>query len=723
MLSSITFLIVLTFFCQSILWAHHIEAYFLRAMSLAERDWPRPNDVTPDKRVVMGISGGEAPGVNNYFAQMPKKLAPFGYSVEMQNNGLKTMAGSQGQAAENRAWISPWVADEIDGMPGVKAGTSRVKLTDLTRLQLIRNLSSHAKTWIFIGGNDHLGESQKIGKLIAELLQKMETSGLDEITREGITIKKEDIEDVVVAALPKTIDRDTYNVYPIGSDSAGRASHNFVLRAAALPGSNSCTVFQMMGQDMGALTLSAGDMNPDDLSGYSEAERKKMKLIAPTTMLALPEWSVEMEGESVKTVVVSLSDIILLVKKSMKKYGAANLVMSEGFNVVYTIDTKDPVFDMVIKNNSLLKARFDRLKKDEHGHPKISDLGIADFVAEALSMEQELGLTRGVNLFFEDPGYSSRAGEVSELDSAVAEAATDLLAFVTTDPARRREVARLGGVCIGADVGVRTVEDVRKTMKVRPLSEVTGMVNLADSGIYSDGELRGKNIIGYPNSYLGQFPAIPTPERETEPFGYSLRTTINAINSQTESARDMGRGNVCVIAREDADDIVSLLGSPYRGMISRADAYVRERTWGGLATVSSMTKLSLTEIVDMLKRIYQEKGFFNLVIAENFPVREEDELLGELRKDEVGEALIEGAVSDGRGNLIFGRRTVDLLILALGAAEGMPGIRKNILGKSLNLLPGEKTPYDVGADYLIRAPIEAGSVKLQDLAPAFLSNI
>ena len=74
-----------------------------------------------------------------------------------------------------------------------------------------------------------------------------------------------------------------------------------------------------------------------------------------------------------------------------------------------------------------------------------------------------------------------------------------------------------------------------------------------------------------------------------------------------------------------------------------------------------------------------------------------------MKKDEVAKALIESVSPDSEGNLFFGRRLADLLFIALSSdgvlefirdggiksERSMSSVRKNILGMSLNLLPGE----------------------------------
>jgi len=99
-----------------------------------------------------------------------------------------------------RVWIDWEKSRKILHMPGAFEGTARVKLNDPKNPDYMQNLLSNLKgycgTLVVIGGNDHLGEAEKIAKRL-----------------------KEDGSGIAVVALPKTIDRDT-KVYPIGADTA-----------------------------------------------------------------------------------------------------------------------------------------------------------------------------------------------------------------------------------------------------------------------------------------------------------------------------------------------------------------------------------------------------------------------------------------------------------------------------------------------------------------------
>ncbi|MBN1526205.1 MAG: 6-phosphofructokinase, partial [Candidatus Omnitrophica bacterium] len=167
--------------------------------------WPDPKGLPAEKRVLMLISGGESAGVNNYFAYLARKLAAKGYSLELVRFGLDGLVKAPAEFDGARVWVDWNKAEKIKDMPGAAEGTARVKLDDKKHPEYmanaLSNLKTHCKTLVMIGGNDHLGEAGKISNKLKE---------------EGI--------EMVVIALPKTIDRDT-RVYPIGASSAGRSAN------------------------------------------------------------------------------------------------------------------------------------------------------------------------------------------------------------------------------------------------------------------------------------------------------------------------------------------------------------------------------------------------------------------------------------------------------------------------------------------------------------------
>lgn len=631
----------------------------------ANQDWPNPASLPPEKRVLMLISGGESAGVNNYFADLARRLAAKGYSLELVKFGLDGLVKAAAEFDGTRTWVDWKKADKIKDMPGATEGTARVKLDDKAHPEYmanaLANLRGYCKTLVMIGGNDHLGEAGKIaGKL-----------------------KDEGIE-MVVVALPKTIDRDT-KVYPIGASSAGRDANDFVLRAAPLPGSNKCVIAEIMGRDMGWLAVRAGDMRPRP--DTTEFEERKMAAIAPTVVIAVPEWSVDEHGEQV----VLLSDIAAAVKARMEKYGAATVLVSEGFRLSKT----DPLLEKILDRNPLLKVRFSQVKTDVQGNLILNELGISDFIAEMLEMELP-GIIGKQNLSRELFGYAVRARVPDELDKAIADDATAKAAALITDEAQRQAVITQGGVCICADL---RLDKVREAMtKVQPLTAVQGKVDLKNSGLYTIEELTAMNVLG-PALPTDNLVDIPKAEGLTQPAGKNIALAITAVNSMSESARDMNRVNLCVFPGPDGDALVDAVNPVNRKPISKADAYVIERT--NMATMYIDIPAPLTAIIRTAYHAYEKEKFVNIIISGNFWVWAQDPLLETLSKDAAAKAIIDAASMNERGRLVFGRRIVDLLAAALGNAEVvkaagvepkklMSGIRKNAMDESLNLLPGEE---------------------------------
>ncbi|MFH0764515.1 MAG: 6-phosphofructokinase [Candidatus Omnitrophota bacterium] len=646
-----------------------------------EKRFPRPIETPPEKRVVMLISGGESPGVNDYFSLMAKSLAKQGCSVEAVRFGLDGLVRASVEFDGNRVWIDWGKSENILHAPGAFEGTARVRLDDAGMQALLDNLKSYCKTLVVIGGNDHLGEAEKIAK----------------------RLKSED-SDMAVVALPKTIDRDT-KIYPIGADTAARNANKLVLRAAALPGSGKCVVVQMMGRDMGYFAVRAGDMKPKVRDGYTDAEINKMDIVRPTVATLVPNKP------------VPLSDVIDAVRVRMKKYGAATLVISEGFRLSRITRDSSGVFkcdsDKLLEGaleDKLLSAKLANLSTDEQGNPNLSGLVVADFLAEVLARDEELKLIREENLLLENPNYSFRASAPNSLDRAVADKAIDLASRVISDPDERAKAINAGGVCIAAKRTVSKAEDVE--VSVIPLSEATGKVGLDDSGLYTDEELSERNVIGYA-SPTDNLPDMPETESPAHPAGYNREHAIMWLNSQAESASEMQakrgdgwrRPNICVIARPDADDIISDL--KYRKAVSRADEYIMERIGKATVYIPALEPVSLLAIIRKSYEAYNNYHMLNLVLAGNIEIDKNDALLARLMenpstKDACG-AIVGGARHSGGDRLIFGRRLADLISMVLSSSESvaalaafgekagspMTDIRTNILGESLNLLPGE----------------------------------
>jgi len=646
-----------------------------------EKNWPNPANLPPEKRVVMLISGGECAGVNAYFALLAQKLARYGYSLELVRFGFNNLVLDADNFARNRVWVDPQLARKILNMPGAAVGTARVKLDNKDHPEYlpnaVNNIKGYCKTIVVVGGNDHLGEASKL----ARELQKEEAG-------------------VAVIALPKTIDRDT-KIYPIGAETAGRYARDFTLRAASLPKSNSCTVIEMMGRDMGWLAVTAANMKLNDFSGYTPEEIKKMQEIAPTLVVAIPEYSVNKDNRTI----VSLSDIVDAVRARMEKYGAATVVISEGFR----LSEKDPLLNEILQKNPVLRARFLQVGKDSQGNLLFNELGISDFISEAISMKVP-GLSRGENLTREIFGYSIRTRELpaGSTDAVVAEEATDKAAMLITDPDGRANVLARGGVCVSANIGLKNADDAKFTMQVRDLSEVIGKVDLIDSGLFSTDKLRRLNVLGVagPTDNLTDMPKAA--EGLIQPLGSNLGLVIDAVNAMSKAAKDMSRVNLCVMFGSDADKNIVYLSDPSRVPISISDEYSIEETRRGLIAISAVNgPISLTVLLRNAYETYGREKFLNIVLSGNVSIKKDDEILNLLKNDEALNKLIENAVKDADENPVFGERIIDLISMSLTSdmvlkklgitSKKMSGIRRNILNGSISLLPGEKNVIQLPA--------------------------
>ncbi|MDP2913127.1 MAG: 6-phosphofructokinase, partial [Candidatus Omnitrophota bacterium] len=487
--------------------------------------WPSPREVPPERRVIMLINGAESAGVNDYFALLARKLAQKGYSLELVKFGLDGLVKEKDEFDKKRAWVSESTSEEILHMPGAVEGTARVKLGDAAHPEYmtnaIRNLEGYCKTIVVVGGNDNMFEATKIAN----------------------EFKARGIDDMEVIALPKSIDYDAEKVYMIGADTAGTQANRLVIRSAPLPRRakgepNKCRVIEVMGRDMGYLTATAGNMAPRDLTGYTQAEVDKMNLIKDTMVVALPEWSFDARARAVH---VSLADIVHAVRKKIQKYGAATVVVSEGFKFEYWKDDigmvhMDPVLEKLLQN-PFFKSKFENIGRDEQGNPKLNELAIGDFITQAINMElgEELGLERDNNLQYELLGYSYRATEPNELDKVVADVATTEVSRIITTPEERQKVINKSGVSVAVPRGVKRKEDARAEVMDLPKSRDT--TDLKDGMLYSAKELAAANVLGVMDA------TAPLPEAPTtipaHPKGWDSTIAINALNSQAESALDM----------------------------------------------------------------------------------------------------------------------------------------------------------------------------------------
>ncbi|MDD5173207.1 MAG: 6-phosphofructokinase [Candidatus Omnitrophica bacterium] len=677
-------------------------------------EWPDPKDVTPDKRIVMLISGGEAPGVNEYFWRDAEMHAELGYSVEVMHFGLKGLLKGKLEVGNNgRTWVNWERARGINGMPGAFAGTSRVKMSKSEIFKMLWDAADYTKTLEFIGGNDHLGEAAKVGEIINQITgaddyadfkgEKEEfVKALKDILNKA-DISQSEIEsvfnelhkklkDMLVIALPKTIDGDT-KVYPMGASTAHdrneelirRAAHNPFTKEEIAAGKRACSVVQVMGRDNGYLAVVDGN---------------------PTYLLLLPEWSRGVKWDTVREA----------VKSRLDKYGVCTVVTSEGFGIEYNEKGKVsgwPIIDEILEryHNPVLQAKYDNLGRDDQGNPLVTELAFADFVATALGADKEMGLKKrghDKNLFLENPAYSFRDTEPNDIDKAVAEFAIPIAIDISTNPALRREWISRGGVCIAADAGAMTMEKIRDTMKARSLTEVTGKISLKDDVIFTEDELNEMNIIGHSDSAVNSLPDIKDIKVKERPAGVSFKTAEWATDSQAESLLDMARPdsrmiNICVISRKDESEGNALIGAlrdRKPAMFSPAE-YVRNRTKSVASYVTSAEDMTLYELAKRIAGSVDKKNMAHLIISDKFKVHKDDALIKRLMKNPICATLLSNAqVTEDGKSYIFGARLADLLDYAFKEALGkkIKKIRSNILGESLNMLPGEEAgPTALGA--------------------------
>jgi 6-phosphofructokinase len=596
-------------------------------------------------------------------------MSTRGYSVEVMKYGLRSLIAAAKKFAENeeeglkefhenKVWIDLETARRMLNMPGAPWGTARADIIDKRirssyRIMIINLLKEYCGTVILIGGNDHTRQAG----LLAVKTKKMEV-------------------DLAVLAFPKTIDYDTV-VYPVGAKSAGDLANEAVEHAVAHLKKGECLIMASMGRDNGALTVAtAGELSKKD----------------PRVIVAIPEYSSK-QG-------VTFEMLVQAVQARIDKYGSAVLILSEGFR----ISEDDPLLKMVIDAKPFLKYKYKTLKgkTDKHGNPALNELGIWDFVAKAL--EIMLGFKRDKNLFVNDLGYSYRGGVPNEFDKAVATKTAEVASEMLIN--HRDEVIRRGGVLIAADRKARTVRDIERTMMALDFKEgmSLGTTDLLTSGIYTDAELDKFPILGRrikPGEMLPEFtpPEVPTKAAADIDILYALRLVLG----QAESALDMDRPNIAVIAHNKADRFISFLVRAVgnfdgiRHELPAADRYILERTAAATLAYTSEDNFSLETIVAQAEKAFKETGMLNLVISGDYKLKKDDKLLNELCQknaglnDVVGKIISRG--DDGKGFVRFGTRIADIIYIALSERK-LPGIRKNIMTTVVNLLPGKSRGPD-----------------------------
>ena len=610
--------------------------------------WLNPKDVPPEKRVVIMISGGESPGVNDYFALLAKKLAPYGYSVEAVRYGLDGVVTESREEflKDKLVWIDEKQAWDIERMPGAFVGTARRSLDNPEEPNnmgyAVNNIKGYCKTVIVIGGNDHMAEAGKLSN----------------------ALKKAGAGDICVLGFSKSIDYDAPGVYMIGADSSGRAARDIVKRAAAVPGSNKCVVVQIMGRKSGYLTAMAGN------------------IANPTVVVAVPEWSYDYNTWK--------KDICRAVRDRMAQYGAATLVVSEGFNI------PKETMDTLAESDPVLKRKIDALGKDAQGNVRLTDLEIGDFLREVIAQDLKEALNiPDENVIFENPGYSYRDLPPNLFDWTVADKVTDEAVRAITS--ENKAVIKRGGARVTVPRGVRNPEKIRARIGDLPDSRVT--VDLSDFKIFSREELEAMNVLGLIN------PTKPLPDMApfTREPGADIDAAANFIMSQSESAAGLRRLNLCVIARDEADEVIGALRSPDRQM-SSAERWVRERRDKSRIYITSAdaNNWDLTKILDEFKDKKDKLGYGNIIISGKFAFSPKDPLIVKLSKTDAAFAsIVENAKKDKGGKLVFGARLADLIVIALKLEKNISGVRKNILGESLNKLPrgesaGAQSPSQTG---------------------------
>ncbi|MFA5256041.1 MAG: hypothetical protein WC419_05040 [Candidatus Omnitrophota bacterium] len=312
------------------------------------------------------------------------------------------------------------------------------------------------------------------------------------------------------------------------------------------------------------------------------------------------------------------------------------------------------------------------------------------------------------NLFLENPAYSFRDTEPNDIDKAVAKFAIPIAIDISTNPALRREWISKGGVCIAADAGAMTMEKVRDTMKARSLTEVTGKISLKDDVIFTEDELNEMNIIGHSDSAVNSFPDIKDIKVEKRPAGVSFKTAEWATDSQAESLLDMARPdsrmvNICVISRKDESEgnaLIEALRDRRPAMFSPAE-YIRNRTKFATFYITSVEDMALYELAKRIAGSVDKKNMAHLIISDKFKVHKDDVVIKRLMKNPICATLVSNAqITEDGNSYVFGARLADLLDYAFKEALGkkIKKIRSNILGESLNMLPGEEAgPTALGA--------------------------
>lgn len=394
------------------------------------KDWFLKNK---HKMVPIFISGGECPGVNDYFAYVARALRKKGLIPIMVKNGIDGF--TKPDLHERVALITKKSEKCLLGVGGAEAGTSRVNLLKQSKeaIQLALENMEGFKALLPIGGGDHAVFWTTFATGLADRAQKQGDIPADDL---AVLTGKIDAITSRMVVVYKTIDGDVFG-QPLGLRTAIENGQKAIYAAAASGSSmKKITVIGSMGADVGRLPIQAASKSSKRLAFLKASKRSDDKALY---------YQIRRFQNQVLTLApeipVSLQQVVDAVRDIKEKNGSATVVVSEGFR----IREDDPLLrklrnrrvkkyydaETAVAWEKFLKAAGEH--KDPHGNVKWAEAQQEVIVAAAirkfLDLNEETvirvdgklgyGAYRGANTGFYDRAYAKLLGKkVAELVAA-----------------------------------------------------------------------------------------------------------------------------------------------------------------------------------------------------------------------------------------------------------------------------------------------------------------
>ena len=551
-------------------------------------------NITIDKKTfLIAMGGGDTAGLNDFIADTVEKLAKLGYRVLGIKNGFKGL--KSGKLEDSLVELTPEIARSMKGLPSIAIGSCREKLKEEDIAKIVALLKPSAGA-IFIGGNDHLKNVEQVAN----------------------EVKKQEIENVTIIGIPKSIDNDFMTVMH-GFWGAVISGRQIVVRASINPAEKenpaTAAVFECMGRNSGSLTLELSKACP-----YSHA-------------VIVPERP------------VTIDDII----NAANSNGVRNFFVSEGFSLSET----DPKLNQLLGTYPMLRAMWDRSRtspdRDAHGNPKLT--GTSLFVKGILEhfcglKVQKTDLTYQLRGTFLQP---DNKGIV--FDTFLAGKFSDEVASLVKSGQNGFAVTYSG------EYG-----DINGTIEAKPPKDVYKSRNL--SSMLTDEALAGFGVLGvsgYPIQYNAAVEKSVARKLSVED---ALREIFYGIAVSTAAHNSASVAEF----REPSDVIISSCDKNQANIEKLPNDLrtVIEGTRDSVLVLVPENRVNLSQIAASIEDICNKSGCVNIAISKDFMLDPKDELLESvLNTDPVLRVRFQEGIVDSNTGLVRFESGVSNFIVGL----------------------------------------------------------